>query len=171
MASLIVPLISSFYSFSFVKTAISYRIYYSTDKKADRRIKNILKRLVCIEQMLTFVDEKKGTIKFVTIFFKLSSYPATHYTSFLYFIRIIYYNVRAYLLIYSHTYFLSTLYSTLQAALQNQEKSPGEALFYIRRIITFIADFYIRKVYITKKKSILYFFVYIAFFLCNKFIS
>ena len=26
-------------------------------------MKNILKRLVCIEQMLTFVDEKKGTIK------------------------------------------------------------------------------------------------------------
>ena len=95
-----------------------------------------------------------------------------HITPHFYTLSVLYIiNVRAYLFIYSHTYFLSTLYSTSQAVLQKQEKSPGEALFYIRRIITFIADFYIRKVYITKKKSILYFFVFIAFFLCNKFIS
>lgn len=53
--------------------------------------KNNGKRIAEMKQMLTFVDEKKGTIKFVTTFFKLSSYPATHYTSFLYLIRIIYY--------------------------------------------------------------------------------
>ena len=161
MASLIVPLISSFYLFSFVKTAISYRIYYSTDKKADTRIKNILKRLVCIEQMLTFVDEKKGTIKFVTIFFKLSSYPATHYTSFLYLIRIIYYQCTRVPTLYI---VILTFYQHFTAPHKlscKSKKKVLEKLFFISGELLPLLRTFIYEKYTLQKRKVYFTFLYI----------
>ena len=71
MASLNVPLISPFFwgpFLSFVKGPVLYIVCYSIDKKAYRQIKNILKRMVGMKLILTFVDEKKGTFYFVTAF-------------------------------------------------------------------------------------------------------
>ena len=42
-----------------------YSNCYSIDKKAYRRIKNILKRMVDTKLILTFVDEKKRSINLV----------------------------------------------------------------------------------------------------------
>jgi hypothetical protein len=46
-----------------VKAAVLYFVCYSIDKKAYTDIKIILKRMVGTKLILTFVDEKKGTIK------------------------------------------------------------------------------------------------------------
>lgn len=90
--------------------------------------------------ILTFVDEKKGTIKFVTPFFQSSSYLSINYISLL--TKKTPNNIMyARTSIYNYIAFLSALYNTQQITRQKQEKTTGQLILYIRRFITFGTDF------------------------------
>ena len=153
MASLIVPLISSFYFFSFVKPAISYMFCYSIDKKAYRRIKNILKRVVGIKQMLTFVDEKKGTIKFVTPFFQSYFSPSANYTSFFpYFVinNIMYARTSIYIAIPLFPQYIGTL---REQSRQIKKKVPDKHFFISGELVPLVRTFRNKRYALQKSKA------------------